>query len=638
MLRTAPFVVAGLGALLLSLVDVERPVVAGVAAVLGLAVSAAALWLPWRGLPAWAPAALTLLVLAAVGLLLVGEGDLDAGTVSMVMLPVLWLALFGSRGQLVVVLAAVPVAIVVPGLVVGLPIGETVRTAVVVTAVATAVGLAGHALIEEVRRRRRAEAAGHDRIRRILDTSEDTAVLTWSQDRLVTGMNRGAERLFGFRAAEAVGRLSPADLLGDEAVAALARELGFGNPLDPGAVLDDLLLSDRWDAESRAVHGVSARLPGGLPRVAPAWVRMDLGAVTDERGAVTEYVLVAHDVTDLHRATDDLESAERDLATVVEVLHDAQAGGDVRASVCRKTRELTGADTVAVFELRGRDLVVTAQEGADLGELTVPLDGAPSAAALAFSNGRRLEIVDTATDPRVSQALVRRYSVRSLLYEPIRQDGRVVALLGLMWQTPRDRVSDRLSTSVWMLASEAGLALRRERDVRRLADHTRLDQLTGLPNRREWDRLLAELYGDPGPLCLAMLDLDRFKDWNDARGHQSGDRLLAAAAAAWRASLRSTDVIARYGGEEFAVLLPGCTDIEARDVLDRLRGATPMGATVSVGLAARVDGEAPEVLVGRADAALYRAKAEGRDRLVLAPATPAALAGHRGPDATGCAP
>lgn len=113
-----------------------------------------------------------------------------------------------------------------------------------------------------------------------------------------------------------------------------------------------------------------------------------------------------------------------------------------------------------------------------------------------------------------------------------------------------------------------------------------------------------------------MLDLDRFKAFNDRHGHLAGDRLLHATGAAWSEQLRDVDFLARWGGEEFAVLLPECVLADAGAVLDRLRGAVPEGQTASAGLV-RWDGREPAAaLLARADQCLYRAKQAGRDRVV----------------------
>jgi diguanylate cyclase (GGDEF)-like protein len=115
-----------------------------------------------------------------------------------------------------------------------------------------------------------------------------------------------------------------------------------------------------------------------------------------------------------------------------------------------------------------------------------------------------------------------------------------------------------------------------------------------------------------------MMDLDHFKDFNDAFGHQAGDKLLADAAAAWHVEVRSTDFLARYGGEEFALLLLGCPPDSAEPLIERLRSVMPRDQTCSAGIAVWDGEEEAENLVARADAALYAAKRGGRDRIVLA--------------------
>jgi diguanylate cyclase (GGDEF)-like protein/PAS domain S-box-containing protein len=150
----------------------------------------------------------------------------------------------------------------------------------------------------------------------------------------------------------------------------------------------------------------------------------------------------------------------------------------------------------------------------------------------------------------------------------------------------------------------------------------RSDSLTGLPNRRALDEQLAlemtRARRSEAPLCLAVLDLDRFKVFNDAHGHLAGDAMLRDCAAAWDSALRGGDMVARFGGEEFVVVLPGCTLDLAAEILERLRAATPGVQTCSAGLACWDLTESAEALLGRADGALYVAKEEGRDRLVRA--------------------
>ncbi|HSR28850.1 MAG TPA: sensor domain-containing diguanylate cyclase, partial [Actinomycetes bacterium] len=173
-----------------------------------------------------------------------------------------------------------------------------------------------------------------------------------------------------------------------------------------------------------------------------------------------------------------------------------------------------------------------------------------------------------------------------------------------------------LGALLWLLAQVGALY----REVGRLA---RTDSLTGVANRRAWDeelpRELARSARSRQPVCVALLDLDRFKAYNDEHGHQAGDRLLKAAAAAWEGRLRKTDLLARYGGEEFAILLPDCALGNAMEIAERLRTAQPE-VTCSIGVADWDGREDIGRLVARADRALYAAKAGGRDRCVAEPA------------------
>jgi diguanylate cyclase (GGDEF)-like protein len=171
-------------------------------------------------------------------------------------------------------------------------------------------------------------------------------------------------------------------------------------------------------------------------------------------------------------------------------------------------------------------------------------------------------------------------------------------------------VSLLLGALLWLLVQVGALY----REVERLA---RTDGLTGVANRRAWDEALPQELTRSARsgrgLCVALLDLDHFKAYNDRHGHQAGDRLLKAAAAAWLGKLRRTDLLARYGGEEFAALLPDCGLDDAMEIAERLRTAQPE-VTCSVGLAAWDGREDAVRLVARADRALYAAKAGGRNR------------------------
>lgn len=163
----------------------------------------------------------------------------------------------------------------------------------------------------------------------------------------------------------------------------------------------------------------------------------------------------------------------------------------------------------------------------------------------------------------------------------------------------------------------------REELLGKVQDMARHDSLTGLPNRRALEEQLpqdmARARRAGSPLCVAIVDIDHFKNYNDTHGHLAGDEVLRACAAAWDESLRGEDAIVRFGGEEFLVLLPRTDAEEAGEIIERLRTRTPMGQTCSAGLACWDFSESIDDLLSRADQALYLAKAGGRDRLAAAP-------------------
>lgn len=295
-------------------------------------------------------------------------------------------------------------------------------------------------------------------------------------------------------------------------------------------------------------------------------------------------------------------------------LSDTEDADAVRAAICRIAMDIVQADSAAIHELAGDDLTLTQtlNVGAPWTSPDTYLQDLSSPAARAFIRGKAVQVTQTES------------SAPETFWQPFAAGGRTsVAVLALAWDRPSDMSPIRLSHLMAHVAAEAMAAFERADLLTQLEALARTDALTGLPNRRaineDLPRELERARREGRSLCVAILDIDHFKRFNDTYGHPAGDRLLADAAVTWRDALRGgTDLLARYGGEEFLVVLPASTT-DAHATMERLRASTPEGQTASVGLAIWDPAESADELVARADLALYAAKRAGRNRIEQAP-------------------
>lgn len=214
-------------------------------------------------------------------------------------------------------------------------------------------------------------------------------------------------------------------------------------------------------------------------------------------------------------------------------------------------------------------------------------------------------------------------------------ENRLEGLLGIMdeHQHERDRreqeLAGRLQGLAERVASMEQEALGYREHLEEQRQKALIDPLTGLPNRAAWteqvDREMLDWQENGGHLAMAIFDLDHFKRINDSYGHLAGDKVLKIVADQLRKRLRARDFIARFGGEEFVLLLPQTSPAAAAQVAEALRAAIEacpfhfkgerVVITTSIGLSAFRSGERGDQVLKRADAALYRAKDQGRNRV-----------------------
>ncbi|TFW06768.1 diguanylate cyclase [Oxalobacteraceae bacterium OM1] len=218
---------------------------------------------------------------------------------------------------------------------------------------------------------------------------------------------------------------------------------------------------------------------------------------------------------------------------------------------------------------------------------------------------------------------------------PLVTQGEVIGLIYLDAGADRQSFLQEREAMIVRMAEQIALALANVKLRETLRRQSIVDPLTGLFNRRYLDetlrRELSRAERKQTPLCVIMMDLDHFKRINDGFGHDAGDAVLKAVAQVVRHHVRESDLACRYGGEEIMLILPECDLAVALDRAERIRAAVAaldihhagrtLGAvTASLGVAAYPEhGRAGESLVPAADQALYRAKQEGRNRVLAAP-------------------
>ncbi len=332
------------------------------------------------------------------------------------------------------------------------------------------------------------------------------------------------------------------------------------------------------------------------------------------------------------------------LSSLVGMLDDLAADQSYRnlpQTVLDRSAELLLAEqgSILLLEKETGVLLLEASKG-EFDEPTQPvrvLKGVGIAGKVA-EMGEPILVEDIERDPRVGKKSRARYKTVSFVSVPLKIGNRIVGVMNFA-----DKISGKFFDDVDLhlartCASHAAIVLDRKNmceEAERLKQEATTDTLTGLLNRGYMlNRLREELARSERfakVMSLMMLDLDGFKNINDALGHGTGDRVLKMISQAMAGAVRSIDIIGRYGGDEFMIILPETDAFFAVNIAERVRsdiarvdiaretmGRITEKMTTSIGIATFPShGTSPEVLVDHADEALYRAKKGGRDRVVV---------------------
>jgi diguanylate cyclase (GGDEF)-like protein len=371
----------------------------------------------------------------------------------------------------------------------------------------------------------------------------------------------------------------------------------------------------------------SSRLSDALTRMAAA--NLAVRSAEEQVGHMNE---------ELRGRVEELEQRSREmtqLAKLGDLLQSCETSEEAYAVIAQTAGPLFAGDSGVLYELMGNRTVVEQVaawgENSSSGTVFAPTE------CWALRRGRTYLVEDTGMDllcPHVGDAAPPGY-----LCVPLTAQSETLGLLHIEigFKVPRARrashLADRLRLAV-TLSEHLALALANFRLRATLRERSTRDELTALFNRRymedSLDREIRRAIRDGQALGVLMLDLDHFKRLNDAFGHAAGDFALRLVGQFLQSNVRAEDIACRFGGEEFVVILPKANAEDTRRRAEALRlgirslraehgGPTFPTLTMSIGVAAYPShGATGESLLRAADEALYQAKGEGRDRVVVA--------------------
>jgi diguanylate cyclase (GGDEF)-like protein len=410
------------------------------------------------------------------------------------------------------------------------------------------------------------------------------------------------------------------------AVATAARRLAEGTLAELTGAMQALSRGDLDAAHARS-----------QPTPVDVRTRDELGEMAESFNLMqTE---VGRAATALDVAREELRSAKHALArnvtrqaAVAQLGLRATRSGDLEHlmdEIVQTARNVLGADSIVVYEYESRPCAVRVRACAGVPGHPVHRQlEQPAATYLRLAASHNLLVSDWELEGQEQRpALLREARARASVVVAISEHDRVFGALGVYFSQPRDFQADEVDT-VRAIANLLASATERERAADEMRHRALHDPLTGLPNRTLFvDRLqhaISQRTRLGTSIAVLFLDIDHFKFINDSLGHSAGDELLRAIAARLQSTVRAGDTVARFGGDEFLLICADvgdpvqATQIAARTI-ETLRDPFALhgvkhAVSVSIGIAIAHDsGRDAEDLIREADAAMYRAKEDGRD-------------------------
>jgi diguanylate cyclase (GGDEF)-like protein/PAS domain S-box-containing protein len=475
----------------------------------------------------------------------------------------------------------------------------------------------GHSRVEE------ALMASEVRYRRLFETAKDGILILDAATGTITDCNPFLEQLLGYAHDELIGRmLWEIGPFRDIA----ASQLSFQQLQDKEYIRYEDLPLETKNGEHKQVEFISNLYEADATRV----IQCNIRDITARKLAEASVREANEKLTTLVRTLRRRDSQMTLLSRMSDLLQTCETQEEAHRVIALNAPELFVGQSgcLAMFHETGRVLEVVARWG----DGTHVENSFPMEACWALRRGRLHEVTDPATSLLCSHFV--RQPEGGYRCLPLTVQGETVGVLHLSIAPGTVADPEGGEQQLTLTVGEAiKLSLANLRLRKKLQEQATRDPLTGLFNRRYLeDTLPRELHRAlrrGTPLCVAMIDLDHFKQFNDTFGHDAGDLALRESSRMLRENLRKSDVACRYGGEEFLLVLPDSSLEDTSQRLEQIRlrfeameirykGLLATTMTFSAGIAAAPEhGSTSEELLKAADDALYDAKFAGRNRVLI---------------------